>query len=105
MDLRTGVITTTLFVSLSGCSFVKLTDAGKNVDIRVNSSTESCQRLGVITVNGVDKVGVVSRGDKKVKTELSTLARNDAAVMGANVIVPVAEPADGSQKFEAYNCP
>lgn len=104
MDLKTSVLTVAI-VALAGCSFVKLSDGGKNVDIRENSSTASCTRLGVVTVNGVGKVAGVSRGDKKVKTELSTLARNDAAVMCANVIVPVGEPVDGSQKFEAYNCP
>ncbi len=104
MPSRIFVLAAALLV-LGGCSFVSLTEKGKSVDIRANSSTADCRRLGVVTVNGVQKVGFVSRGDKKVKTELSTLARNDAAVMGGNVIVPLAEPTEGSQKFEVYDCP
>lgn len=94
-----------LLASVSACTFVKLSDAGSNVDIRQNTSVANCQRLGVISVSGVDGVGFVKRGDTKVAGELSAQARNDAASMGANVVVPLGDPVEGQQKFEAYKCP
>lgn len=91
--------------SLVGCTLVKLTPEGETVDIRANSGTAECGRIGVITVSGVDKVGFINRKDSKVGNELLNQARNDAASMGANVLVPIGEPVEGRQKFEAFNCP
>ena len=92
-------------VLMASCTFVKLTPEGEGVDIRENSGTAECARVGVITVSGVDKVGFINRKDSKVGNELLNQARNDAAGMGANVLVPLGQPVDGKQKFEAYNCP
>jgi len=94
-----------IIAALAGCTFVKLTEEGAKVDIRENSGTSECGRLGVITVSGVDKVGFINRKDTKVGNELLNQARNDAAAMGANVLVPLGEPVEGKQKFEAYACP
>ncbi|WP_317932468.1 DUF4156 domain-containing protein [Halioxenophilus sp. WMMB6] len=90
---------------VTGCTFVKLSEAGAKVDIRENTSVANCQKLGTISVNGVDNVGFINRSEKKVSNELTIQARNDAAAMGANVLVPLGSPVDGVQKFEAYRCP
>ncbi|BFM09482.1 DUF4156 domain-containing protein [Halioxenophilus aromaticivorans] len=100
-----AAVATTAVAVLSSCSFVKLTEAGEKVDLRENSGTENCKRIGVITVSGVDKVGFINRKDTKVGSELLNQARNDAAGMGANVLVPLGMPIEGKQKFEAYDCP
>ncbi len=98
-------LATACLTTLVSCSFVKLSPEGESVDIRENSGTAECARIGVITVSGVDKVGFINRKDSKVGNELLNQARNDAAGMGANVLVPLGQPIDGKQKFEAYNCP
>jgi hypothetical protein len=90
---------------LSACTFVKLTDGGQNVDVRLNSSVASCERISRVSANVVAEVVKVNRGDKKVAAELETMARNDAAVLGGNVIVPETEIAEGSQSFGVYKCP
>ncbi|GLS24920.1 DUF4156 domain-containing protein [Marinibactrum halimedae] len=89
----------------SACSWVKLTPAGKGVDVRVSTSVANCKPMGDLTVSGVDNVSIYKRNLEKVESELTTQARNDAAVMGANVIVPVAKPLEGRQKFKTYQCP
>ena len=48
---------------------------------------------------------MVERNLSKVKEELIVLARNRAADMGANAIVPVADQSNGTQEFSAYQCP
>lgn len=100
------LLSTSVLISvLAGCTFVKLSPAGAAVDVRANSAVIDCTKLGSVTVNGLDKVGFIQRKDGRVSGELATQARNDAAEMGANVVVPVAQPVDGRQKFAAYRCP
>lgn len=92
--------------TMAGCStWVPLTSGGKQVDLRIASGVESCQRIGSLTVNGVEKIGFIPRGKTKVQTELSNQARNDAAVMGANVVVPDGGVKKGRRSFIAYRCP
>jgi hypothetical protein len=52
----------------------------------------------------MERVGPVDRNDIKVRDELEVLARNEAAKMHADTIKPLAEPADGSQPWGAYQC-
>lgn len=92
-------------ITLAGCTFVKLTPEGKTVDIRANSSTAACKKIGTLSVSGVSKVGFIDRKGSTVSNELTSQARNDAAGMGANVLVPKGEPVDGKQQFVAYSCP
>jgi len=40
-----------------------------------------------------------------VQEELETLARNEAPTTGANAVQAAAAPADGSQRFAAFQCP
>lgn len=95
-----------LSIALMGCgSWVPLTSGGKQVDLRIATSVQSCTKVGSLTVNGVEKIGFVPRGKNKVQTELSNQARNDAAVMGANVVVPEGGVKQGRRSFIAYRCP
>jgi hypothetical protein len=52
----------------------------------------------------MDHVGPVDRNTITVRDELEVLARNQAAQMHADTIKPLAEPADGSQPWGAYQC-
>ncbi len=99
------VTTVALAVSLSACTWVKLSDAGKNVDVRRSTGVGNCKSLGTLSVSGIDKITGISRNKNKVETELLSQARNDAASMGANVIVPLEQPVEGNQQFKMYHCP
>jgi hypothetical protein len=75
--------------------------------IKTNDNlNQACQRLG--TVNAKTSASLVpgtSRDNKKVKEEITILARNEAARLDANTIVAQTQAKDGEQSFIAYRCP
>ncbi|XOV83247.1 MAG: DUF4156 domain-containing protein [bacterium] len=88
---------------LTGCTFVQLSDAGAGVAQLGNGDVANCESIGVVSTQTRDKV-VISRSDEAVREELTVLARNEAAKLGANAIVPIANPEDGAQSFRAFLC-
>ncbi len=90
-------------IVLGGCSFVQLSDGGANVAQLGAADAMNCTDMGTVTANTRDKV-VVNRSRDQVQEELIVLARNEAAGLGANAIVPVGQPENGSQQFAAYRC-
>lgn len=98
------LIATTLMAS--GCSWVSLTPEGETVKVAKRNEVANCQKLGTTTSNGVSRVGILSRDEKVIFEELSTLARNEAASLGGNTVVPDSEISiDGRQRFAIYQCP
>ena len=105
--LTTRIIRATPALSallLGGCAFVSLTDAGANVRQSTAEQVSQCTLVATISSQTKDTV-VIDRNSGKVREELIVLARNRAAEIGANAIVPVAEQRNGSQDFSAYSCP
>ena len=92
--------------TLSACTWVKLDDAGSKVRVAYNGNlgVAPCKAMGEIGVSVKDRVGFYERKDLKVRDELETLARNEAAGMHADTIKPLDEPHDGEQRFAAYAC-
>jgi hypothetical protein len=90
---------------LSACSWgITMDDAAKNVRTAWSGDVSGCRELGKVTVSVMDHVGPVDRNTITVRDELEVLARNQAAQMHADTIKPLAEPADGSQPWGAYQC-
>ena len=100
----------TLFVpllataALSACTWVKPTGGGNAVRVAYDGNVSGCRDAGAISVSVTDKVAFYHRPDLKVRDELETLARNQAAEIPADTIKPNSEPKDGSQQFQAYVC-
>jgi hypothetical protein len=90
-------------VLLAGCTFVQLSDSGAGVAQLGSGDVANCETKGVVTTQTRAKV-VVARSDDAIREELAVLARNEAAKLGANAIVPIAEPEDGAQSFRAFLC-
>ena len=88
---------------LAGCTFVQLSDAGAGVAQLGSGDVANCESKGVVSTQTRDKV-VVSRSEEAVREELTVMARNEAAKLGANAIVPIARPEDGAQSFRAFLC-
>ncbi len=86
-----------------GCSFVKVSDNGALVAQAKAPDVVNCESLGEVESQTRDRV-LISRNRGSVRQELIDLARNQAASMGANAIVPASEPLDGRQKFYIYRC-
>ena len=100
----TKAVAVLLSLFLSGCAFVTLTDAGAQVRQSSAADVADCKLVATIASQTKSKV-MVERNLSKVKEELIVLARNRAADMGANAIVPVADQSNGAQEFSAYRCP
>ncbi|MFK7897761.1 MAG: DUF4156 domain-containing protein [Myxococcota bacterium] len=92
--------------SSAGCTWVPLTPAGGAVGVAApETNLDGCERVGAVTAQTKARVGFITRGEEKVIEELRTLARNDAAEMGAQLVVPEGPPsAEGRQRFAAYRC-
>lgn len=90
-------------VLLTGCTFVQLSEGGAGVAQLDGGDIAHCKPIGVVSAQTRDKV-VISRSTEDVREELNTLARNEAAKLSANAIVPIGIPEDGAQRFRAYLC-
>jgi len=89
---------------LSACSWVKLTPEGEKVTVAKAAHVVNCKFAGTTTVSVKSDMASVDRDIKTVKTELETLARNEASKLKGDTIVPVSEIKDGEQTFKVYKC-
>lgn len=89
---------------LSSCTWVKVTARGESVRLVQSTRTvEPCQKLGKVNTKVVSQV-IFNRDMEKVSSELADLARNEAALMGGDTIVPASEIIDGRRSFGVYKC-
>ena len=87
-----------------GCTWVPLTDKGRDVRILQASQAADCQKVGTVHCKTADRVVIFARSDRKMREELESLARNEAAELGGNGIVPIGTMKDGRKSFDAYRC-
>ena len=93
-----------IVLSLQACTWVKLTEQGETVTV-VSKVPDSCTRLGSTTSQTKADIASIDRGDKKVATELQTLARNSGARMGGDTVAAESEISEsGEQTFGVYRC-
>jgi hypothetical protein len=97
----TGLALTCLVVS--GCTWVKLTDGGAAVDQAALEQVGDCLLVGNVSTTTQDRV-LLERGRGKVAEELIVLARNEAATLGGDTIVPAGAMSNGHQDFNVYRC-
>jgi hypothetical protein len=88
---------------LGACTWVPLTDGGAGVNQATATQIAQCRHVGSVSSSTQDKIGV-ERSRGKVAEELVVLARNEAASIGGDTIVPMSEPVDGRQDFAVYRC-
>ncbi|TVS16505.1 MAG: DUF4156 domain-containing protein [Gammaproteobacteria bacterium] len=90
----------------SACSpWVKLSDGGAGVThVTAATAADRCTRVGRVSAVTQQRVAGVGRNDERVRAELLTMARNEAASLGANSVVATSEITDGRQNFDALNC-
>lgn len=97
------LVTAIILLTSSGCAFVQVSEAGAAVAQASAADVVNCTEVGKVDSQTQSRV-LLERGNAKVKQELIDLARNQAAAMGANAIVPIGEPEEGRQSFRAYDC-
>lgn len=91
-----------LVTGLTGCVWVELSADGRAV--RIADSAAGCERLGRVTSTTRAKVAGMQRDDERQAEELAILARNEAAGLGADTLVPASDIVDGHRVWVAYRC-
>jgi Domain of unknown function (DUF4156) len=89
---------------VGGCAVVELTQAGAGVRLASAEAVATCANLGRVTADVVAKVGFIPRDPDAVQENINVTARNAAAGMGADTIVPASKVEDGKQTFDVYRC-
>ena len=88
----------------SGCTMVKVSEAGKRVNIVTENEVYNCSKVGNVSTSVLDNIVGIPRNRQKVQTDLDKLARDQAVIMHANTLVRISTR-DGFGEFAAYNCP
>jgi hypothetical protein len=88
---------------MSGCATLKLTEGGQKIRVLDPAEVTSCKNLGRTSTSVTARV-IFERPADAVAKELETVARNSAASMGGDTIVPLTVIEDGKQTFVVYKC-
>lgn len=89
----------------SACTWVKVDEKGANIAVANAANVRNCEKVRTVNVNVKDNfVGSMKRDPNKVATELTNLARNQAANYDGDTIVPVSMVKDGRQSFDVFKC-
>ena len=87
-----------------GCTWVKLTPGGEAVRVAKENEVAGCETKGRTHAQTTDRVVIFARRDPTIQNELESLARNEAALMGGDAIVPASAIERGRQTFDVYLC-
>ena len=93
-----------LCLTMGACSWITLTPGGEKVRVLDASEIVSCKELGNTTVSLLAKVAGINRNEEQVEKELSMLARNAAAEMKGDTVVPITAVKDGTRTYTIYKC-
>lgn len=99
------LLTISVFAVFCGaCTWVELDPAAEQIALVSTEQVVNCKRLSHVTAKVLDGVGFIGRSEKKVAQELATIARNEAARLGGDTIVPASDIVDGRQHFGVFVC-
>ena len=104
MKSRTVFLVILTLAGVQACTWVKSSDSGNAVHVAYDGNVSGCRDVGAVNVSVADHVAFYHRPSLKVRDELETLARNQAASIPADTIRATSDPVDGAQSFEAYVC-
>jgi len=104
MSLKTILFSSILVLSLSACTWVKLTEDGEKARLLSASEVTKCTFVGKTTSSTTAKVIGVKRHDNAINDELTSLARNSAKRLGGDTVVAEGPAVDGKQTFLVYRC-
>lgn len=88
----------------TACTWVKKSPAAAKVRVVPSDRVADCTILGKVVASTTGNVVIIKRNAKKVKSELETIAQNEAAGSGADTVAPISEIVDGMQTFAMYRC-
>lgn len=102
--MKTNISIIAASVLLSACAGLSLTPEGEKVRILEPTEVSSCKELGKTNTSVTDTVVGVERPEDTIAKELRIIARNGAARMGGDTIVPLTVIEQGQQTFVVYKC-
>jgi hypothetical protein len=88
----------------TACVWVDLKPGGEKVRVLAAEEVGRCTSIGRVSAVTAASVGFIARGKDTVQEEVYRLARNNAASMGGDTIVPAGPLIDGEQPFRVYRC-
>ena len=89
---------------LGACTWVEPDAHGREVRVAYDSDLSACRKRGEVTVSVKHSVAGIERNALKVRDELESYARNEAAARGADTVQALDEPREGEQRFGAWTC-
>ncbi len=93
-----------LLLVIVGCASPELTLQGSKVNVGNESDLKQCQVLGSTRLS-LSSTRIRWMKEEQMKEQLIIEARNFAARIGGNMILPVGVLEEGKQSFKIYNCP
>lgn len=94
-----------LMAGSAGCAWVRLDEGGKNVRVATAAEVASCDLLGKTHSKTSERAWIFARNPRKIDQEVEFLARNEAANMGGDTIVPQGPTTkDGRRSYDVYRC-
>lgn len=93
-----------LSLALSACQFVPLTPGGEKARVLSAAEVQQCRKIGNSTASTKADILGIKRQEAVISEELARLARNNAAAMGGDTVVPGSEIVEGRQLFDIYKC-
>ncbi len=91
-------------VVITGCASTELTLQGSKVNVGEESDLKQCQILGSTRLS-LSPTRIKWMKEERIKKQLTIEARNFAARIGGNMILPAGALEEGKQSFKIYNCP
>jgi hypothetical protein len=88
----------------AGCEWAPPTREGEGATGARPEHVQTCRRIGETTAKVKSEIAGVARSADTVSEELQNLARNAAAGMNGDTVVPVGQPVWGEQRFTVYRC-
>ena len=101
--MRTLLLLASMVV-LASCSWVDLEEDARQIALVGPGDITQCQQVSHVTANVMDGMGPFTRSEGKMGEELATIARNEAARLGGDTVVPSSNIVDGRQHFTVYRC-
>jgi hypothetical protein len=103
MMKRAGILLV-ISLTLPGCQFVPLSPGGEKARVLSAAEVQQCRKIGNSTASTKADIVGIPRQETVIAEELSRLARNNAAAMGGDTVVPTSEIVEGRQLFDVYKC-
>lgn len=88
----------------SACSWVEPSPQAEQVRVVPADRVADCRQLGDLSSYTRAEIIGIDRSAGKIRQELETLARNEAAELGADTIVAASPVVDGRRRYLAYRC-